>query len=365
MFGSELHRVRHERGLSLRALANRVRYDYSYLSRIESGQRRPPVELARILDRVLDTGGLFHDLLLRPGEAAAPPSEPERASARVRDDTAITDLAELRRRALHDCLVGQSISAASLDDWDMCTLRHAAAAKYREPSVLLADLATDFGELQTALTSCRSVKALRRLTRVAAQLSGLVCLALIKLDQRPAFRRWARTARLAAAEVGDPTTTSWVLAQEAYGHFYAHDVEEALTVSTWAQSVAGPCVGSVLAAALEARAQAVRGDENASRGALARAEEIFSLLNAESVADHSAFGYNEAQLPLPSEQRAHSPRGHARSCGCPGSRARGRTTRRLHGPRSRPAGPRDVSRSGWRRRWCNHMCHRRLARADR
>ena len=93
------------------------------------------------------------------------------------------------------------------------------------------------------------------------------------------FRRWARTARLAAAEVDDPTTTAWVLAQEAYGHFYGHDLAEAVAVARQAQDLAGRSVGSALAAALEARAHAVRGDPKQTHKALAQAEETLGFLD--------------------------------------------------------------------------------------
>jgi hypothetical protein len=56
-------------------------------------------------------------------------------------------------------------------------------------------------------------------TRTAAHVSGLMCLTLIKLDERAAFRDWARTARIAASEAGDPVTHSWLqaLAQRGLG----------------------------------------------------------------------------------------------------------------------------------------------------
>jgi transcriptional regulator with XRE-family HTH domain len=205
------------------------------------------------------------------------------------------DLVEARRRALHDSLSGGT-SDASLEDWEATALRYAVAAKDREPSRMLVDLTTDFGELQSTLTVCRSTVQLRRITRVAAQLSGLMCLTLIKLDERQAFRRWARTARLAAAEVNDPATTAWVLAQEAYGHFYGRDLAEAVAVAQHAQAVAGRSVGSALAAALEARAHAVRSDVKQTHRALGIAEETLGALDPESTSDVSALGYNEAQL---------------------------------------------------------------------
>jgi len=60
-------------------------------------------------------------------------------------------------------------------------------------------------------------------------MSGLMCLTFCKLDDRSSFRKWARTARLAAKEAGDPLTISWVLAQESYGHYYSGDLQEVPT----------------------------------------------------------------------------------------------------------------------------------------
>jgi hypothetical protein len=128
-------------------------------------------------------------------------------------------------------------------------------------------------------------------------MAGLMCLTLIKMDERTVFRRWARTARLAAHEAGDTLTHSWVRAQEAYGHYYSGDLLEAVQVAQHAQTLSGqvPSVGSVLAAALEARAQAALGHRQETRAALGRAETCLSHLDASAIGT-SAFDYNEAQL---------------------------------------------------------------------
>jgi len=107
----------------------------------------------------------------------------------------------------------------------------------------------------------------------------------------------ARTARLAAHEAGDQVTYSWVLAQEAYGHYYGADLREAVDVARRAQHVVRktPCVGAALAAALEARAHAAMGSAHDTREALARAEVILSSLGPDSLVP-SAFGYTQAQL---------------------------------------------------------------------
>jgi hypothetical protein len=128
-------------------------------------------------------------------------------------------------------------------------------------------------------------------------MAGLMCLTLIKMDERAAFRRWARTARLTAREAGDLLTHSWVRAQEAYGHYYSGDLPEAVQVARHAQELSGktPSVGAVLAAALEARAQAALGHRQETRAALGYAETCLSHLDASAIGT-SAFDYNEAQL---------------------------------------------------------------------
>jgi uncharacterized membrane protein YecN with MAPEG domain len=138
---------------------------------------------------------------------------------------------------------------------------------------------------------------LRRLTRVTAQMAGLMFLTLIKLDEQDAARSWARTARVAAAEAGDPVLSSWVRAQQAFVHYYSGQLVEALAVARHAQHLAGRthCVGAVLAAALEARALGGMSDGDGARTAIGTAESILANLDAESVTA-SAFGYNEAQL---------------------------------------------------------------------
>jgi hypothetical protein len=128
-------------------------------------------------------------------------------------------------------------------------------------------------------------------------MAGLMCLTLIKMDERTAFRGWARTARLAADEAGDPLTHSWVRAQEAYGHYYSGNLTGAIHVAQHAQVLSGKVssAGAALAAALEARAQAVLGRADAARSALQRAEACLFHLGAGSIGT-STFDYNETQL---------------------------------------------------------------------
>lgn len=204
---------------------------------------------------------------------------------------------ETLRRDLDRVLSYGAPSEVVVDHWEQLAERYGRATRDRPAALLLAVLSDDLGQLQSTLTGSRSSVGRRRLTRVVAQMSGLMLLTLVKLDERTAFRRWARTARVASAEAGDPLTQSWMLAQEAYGHFYSNDLSEAVAVAKRAEDVSSAPggVGAPLAAALEARVCAAIGDRQATTAALRRAEEHVSHLNGDALLP-SAFGYNEAQL---------------------------------------------------------------------
>ncbi|WP_131738633.1 hypothetical protein [Actinomadura roseirufa] len=141
------------------------------------------------------------------------------------------------RRGVDETLTIGAMPPAALDDWESSVLRHAEATRDRPAIALMHDLAADLAELSHALKRQRSAGTVVHLTRTVAQMAGLMCLTLIKLDDRTAFRQWARTARIAAAEARDSDTHAWVLAQEAYGHYYASDFTEAIALAEMSQQV--------------------------------------------------------------------------------------------------------------------------------
>jgi transcriptional regulator with XRE-family HTH domain len=64
-FARALRRLRGERGLSVRALAEQARYGKTYVSELELGQKPPTEAVARRLDDVLGTGGELSRLVAR------------------------------------------------------------------------------------------------------------------------------------------------------------------------------------------------------------------------------------------------------------------------------------------------------------
>jgi transcriptional regulator with XRE-family HTH domain/tetratricopeptide (TPR) repeat protein len=207
------------------------------------------------------------------------------------------DQAESVRRWLTGVLVGGAVSPSSIDAWEQAVLHHGRATRIRPAGEHLTELMADLAEVGHLIERSRSASSLRSLVRVTAHLSGLVCLLFVKLDERDAFRRWAATARVAAAESGEPATLSWALAQEAYGHFYSGDLRAAVSTAQQAQELmhGTPFVGAALAAALEGRTHAACGRVQETLAALGRAEEVLAALAPGSVTS-SAFGYTESQF---------------------------------------------------------------------
>ncbi|SCF42831.1 Tetratricopeptide repeat-containing protein [Micromonospora matsumotoense] len=210
---------------------------------------------------------------------------------------AVMDEVDGLRRSLNEALSMGPVTAAGLDEWERIVAHHGRATRDHSSGTLLRGIAGDLTELTELIGRSPSASALRRLTGMVAQMSGLMCLVLCRIDDRIAAYRWARTARLAAVEAGDPMIRSWVLAQEAHVYYYSADFRETVNLARHARDVAGheASVGTVLAAAIEARALAAMGRREETRTALGRAEGLLSRLEGNALSA-SAFGYSEAQL---------------------------------------------------------------------
>jgi len=333
--GRQLAASRRAAGLSQEQLAPLSGYSRSTIANTETGRQRVPRSFWENCDAVLGTGTALargHDEVTaaqrgdhlrtaaiarqaralvgrdaRPGVATPPRLVPGEEP----DSPAALGQIESLRQWLDDALTDGPVNGASVETWEQTVLLHGRATRTRPAAEHVIELGADMAELGVAIRRCRSASSLRGLVRVTAHLSGLMCLLFVKLDEREAFRKWASTARTAAAEAGDPATLSWVLAQEAYGHFYSGDLGTAVKVAKQAQSMTRtPQVGAALAAALEARAQAAHGRVRETRSALARAETILAALGPASVTA-SAFGYTESQLRF-HEENAYTRLGDTR-----------------------------------------------------
>lgn len=72
MLASRVKRARENAGLSLRALATKMGYPHTYLSRVEKGDQLPSAALAEDLDDFYELDGLISDLLAVAAAAEVP-----------------------------------------------------------------------------------------------------------------------------------------------------------------------------------------------------------------------------------------------------------------------------------------------------
>ncbi|MFJ9840265.1 helix-turn-helix domain-containing protein [Kitasatospora sp. NPDC101155] len=275
-FAQALRRLRGT--LSVRDVARIANCSKTVVSDLETGRRQPTAAMAAALDSALGAGGRLIAL------AEHPPGTPA------------TERAAALQAGLAEQLAAGPMTSASLEEWEFTIARHGRATRYRPEQDLLADLLADFTDLRTLLNHRHPPAIRRRLLSACANLSGLMALTLLKLDD-PGARDWWRTGKAAATQAEDRATLAWIYAQESYQLYYGGDLAGAIELAVRAQELAGgmPCVADALAAPLEARAQALSGRRADTVAALTRAQRALARLSPED-RQPSALGYDEAQL---------------------------------------------------------------------
>ena len=66
------------------------------------------------------------------------------------------------------------MSDTSIEDWERTILEYGRTARYQPPDILAGNLASDLAELRDELSRCRSARTMRRLTKVTAEMAGLM-----------------------------------------------------------------------------------------------------------------------------------------------------------------------------------------------
>ncbi|GIJ07765.1 helix-turn-helix transcriptional regulator [Micromonospora andamanensis] len=218
-FGGELRRLRVLAGLSLRQLAPLVLSSRGHLHDLETGRRRPTVDLAARLDDALDTGGILSGML-HPTPA---PSDPESlayvAQHPRRVDPAalhtLTDLLAAYRR-LEDTLGSAPLLPTMRTQLDMVTTLVSEATSALRPNVV--DLAAQW-----------------------AQFGGWLYAAS---DRRRLANRWYGTALEWGTEAGNPDMIATALSMR--GHL------------AWSERRSHPMIGLSAAAARQPASPGIR-----------------------------------------------------------------------------------------------------------
>ena len=210
------------------------------------------------------------------------------------------------RRRMDDALVGGTVSAIMLDEWEEATVGYGKQYMTVPPVRLLCDVLLDFGDVRRMSERRQPLEFSERLCRLAARLAGLAGMIMIDIGDQRLARSFFRTARTAADETGDRHLRAWVAVREGLVPLYYGDPAEASALARTGAGLAGrnPCVAGVMAPVLEARSLAravARGDDKGRQVVhrattmLNQAHDALTRLPAAERGD-TAFGYTERQL---------------------------------------------------------------------
>jgi hypothetical protein len=218
-------------------------------------------------------------------------------------DSAFLGAVDRIRRRMDDALLGATVSATMIDQWEETTAGYGRQYMTVPPLRLLCDVLLDFGDVRRMCQERQPIEFEERLCRLAGQLASLAGMIMIDLGDQRLARSFFRTARTATDETGDRRLRAWVAAREALVPLYYGNPQEAAALAGTAIDLAGrhSCVAAVIAPVVEARALARlagRGRRAALTSARASLDRAHDALDDLPVPDRggTAFGYSERQL---------------------------------------------------------------------
>jgi len=254
-FADELRRLRQERKLSYRALAELAHHGKSYVEDLEKGRKPANSAVAARLDEALQADG-------RLVAALRPPAD--------EDTEAEIEALELARR-----VTASDVSGETLARLERAADGMAMAYATTPPDELLPRVRRHLDYVGTLVDARKTLAQHHRLLVVGGWLSLLRATLHIDLRQAGAADAYLRTAADLAEQTGHREIAAWCLETQAWDALTNGDFRRALELSQHAQAVA-PAGGSavVQATAQEGRAWARLGDRPATGRALAQVERL-------------------------------------------------------------------------------------------
>ncbi|MGQ0777115.1 MAG: hypothetical protein ACT4NY_22325 [Pseudonocardiales bacterium] len=201
------------------------------------------------------------------------------------------------RRRMDAVLDSSNVSEHTVEYWQQMLHEHAQRYQVTPPRELLADVVSDFAEVQQLLTHRQPMCQRAELCRVSGQLAALIGIFLAALAKQREARAWFRTAVLAAREADDPQLAGLATVRAGIVWLYHGAPKAALAHSERARSLLGDATSPWLVRGLvvEARSLAQLHRQDEARARLLRAETLFGRLPASATAD-TALGYTERQF---------------------------------------------------------------------
>ncbi|MFF4525746.1 helix-turn-helix domain-containing protein [Streptomyces bluensis] len=303
MFGPELRRLRLAAGLTLTQLASSVHYSKGQLSKIETGQKRPTAEFARLCDAALDAGGALSALVPSVPTTSSTATPLDEAGADMRRGTTEPDLPGRAHWPLppsrRQVMAVGAASVLGATPAYAAPAPTAALAANAGPYLLVTcrDLFHQYRRLGQVSPPITLLPALAEQTRalgdLAAHSEAGTRSALLNLSARyaeftgwmaqeagddEAALSWTKRAVGLAEEAGDRDLASYALTRRALISYYRGDAAETISLASTARSPRLPVRIRGLAAQHEGQGHALAGDYDACLRDLDRAR---ALLDAD------------------------------------------------------------------------------------
>lgn len=256
-FAEQLRRLRKERGVSLRKLAERALQSPTYIHDLETGRKLAPApDVVKRLDTALDAGGMLVS-----------------ASKPIIVDDGVDD--EIEALELVRRVTASDVSAETLDKLERAADRMAMAYATTPPDRLLHRVRRHLEYASSLLDARKTLDQHRRLIVVGGWLSLLRATLHIDLRQADAADAYLDTAAQMAEQAEHQEIAAWSLETKAWAVLTGGDYRRAIELSQEAQAVAPRGSSAHLqATAQEGRAWARLGDRTQTGKVLARLERM-------------------------------------------------------------------------------------------
>ncbi|GGM82789.1 hypothetical protein GCM10010106_31880 [Thermopolyspora flexuosa] len=331
-FGAVLRTWRERRGLSLRGLAERIRWDHSVIGKWEQGRNAPSAAAITALEGVLATGGELTEAALR-----AQAMEVERLRGeirRLRNRTlparaeSTEDVDHMERRAAMQFLAALGTTAVvppsaiqailsevnraigdrgdfDLDDWDRTVWEYGFRTNSGPLGALIGELTADIVQVKRLLDDNPTPSERAGLLRIIAGLNQILAGELTHMQEPSAARRAHATARRAADASGDRDLRVAVRAGHAWNAYALGEhprivlrrLDDAIHIANGAPSAGLANAYATRAFVLAVQADAGDGDKDAAVDALHNLHDVFERLPASATEDEvSIWGFAERAL---------------------------------------------------------------------
>ncbi|MDF2267855.1 helix-turn-helix transcriptional regulator [Streptomyces coacervatus] len=298
VFGAELRRLRIAAGLTLAQLASSVHYSKGQLSKIETGQKRPSPELARLCDAALDARGALAALApARPQRTCAGavphidevPQGPTRVprSPSRRQVIAVGAAAVLAVGPTDDVMAagtrppGSPAFGNTAPGEPLLSTYRALLDQYRRlgqmspPSAVLPVMTEQTHALR-ALAVRTGSRPGHELFALAARFAEYTGWLFQEAGDESAALGWTAHAVDLAEASGDHDLASYALVRRALIAYYGGEAEDTVALAEGARSDRLPPRIRGLAAQREAQGHALAGDHDACMRGLDRARTLLS-----------------------------------------------------------------------------------------